>query len=503
MVNKISASDRYTYVITETGIVNSLDPLDADQTVNMPVARMIYATPIEADQRGDLKSTILDSFNYNEKTKSMIWTVKKGIYFSDGSLIEPSDIAFAVLRMIRARPKFPVLEDIVGVEDWLTAQRPLETLPEGVQVDGQKIEIRFRKNLDHPIFRFCLELFSVIPKRCVDLSNNKINCSEIPSSGHYRLISKSDSELLFEKRDLNEVFGSKVPTKINFKYMTPSEAVDFSQKMDSTTIISGSELRFTINDFHNLKKKTQVSYAPASRLVGLVINPNAAPFNDKRCRLVFAKAFRETFKSIAHGERKSEFSLFTDLLPGYISSDEFQSQIESKLNANDLVECKMKFQENPIHWLKSKSNPNSFFVQVMEKIFLSLGIENQDPIQSETQKDEVEMFVNGKLSVSSFQTGFWAFDPAGDVQMLFTPNLHKSLCFVSKDPKTQDLIKNLEIAKDKNSAFAALNRHIFNESLLNVFTHVRRFVAAKDQSLIQEAPVSITAPAPWQYFKVD
>jgi hypothetical protein len=308
---------------------------------------------------------------------------------------------------------------------------------------------------------------------------------------------------MFEKRDLNEIFGSKVPQKITFKYMAPTEAVQFSQKIDSTTIISGTELRFTINDLQSLKESVQISYAPASRLVGLVINPNIPPFNDSKCRAVFANDFRETFKSIVHGERKIEFSLFTDLLPGYVTSAELQSSVVSKLNANDLVSCKMKLQENPIHWLKSKSNPNSFFVQVMEQVFANLGIENQEPILADTQKDEVEMFVSGKLSVSSFQTGFWAFDPSGDVQMLFTPNLHKSLSFVSQAPKTQILVKNLESTKDKNSAFAILNRHIFSGSLFNVFTHVRRFVASKDQRLIQEAPVSITAPAPWQYFKVE
>ncbi|MDZ4084208.1 MAG: hypothetical protein U1E10_14790, partial [Bdellovibrionales bacterium] len=54
----------YRYVITETGIFSSLDPLDADVTSNLPVARMIYATPLETSETNQLTSRVLESFRY-------------------------------------------------------------------------------------------------------------------------------------------------------------------------------------------------------------------------------------------------------------------------------------------------------------------------------------------------------------------------------------------------------------------------------------------------------
>lgn len=42
MTNTTYSSNSLEYIITETGLFDSLDPLDADKTQNLPVARMIY-----------------------------------------------------------------------------------------------------------------------------------------------------------------------------------------------------------------------------------------------------------------------------------------------------------------------------------------------------------------------------------------------------------------------------------------------------------------------------
>lgn len=60
-----SSKGQYKYVITETKSPTSLDPLDGDQTQNLSVQRMIYATPVEVDQNGTLKSLVLSEFSYN------------------------------------------------------------------------------------------------------------------------------------------------------------------------------------------------------------------------------------------------------------------------------------------------------------------------------------------------------------------------------------------------------------------------------------------------------
>ena len=495
--------DYYTYVITETSAATSLDPLDADQTVNLPVARMLYATPLEVDLKGDLTSKILDLFEYDDQAQVMTWKVKSGLKYSDNSDLTSADVAFAVARMVYTRPTFPVIEDIKGVKEWSKSKDALKSLPEGIQVDGQIVKIQFGKKQDHPLFRFCLEIFSVIPKSCVDIESNKITCKEIPASGHYKMISKTENEFQFEKVDSNPIHGLKAPQKLIFKYMSAQEAVRTAHEFDAQTIIAGSELRYSIDEIKELQSKIKISFAPASRIVGLVINPNVGAFKDKKCRQVFAKAFRDAFHEMVGDARESESSVFTDLLPGYLKNEELYDGISSGLTADDVARCKSQLQSEPIKWLKATNNPKSIFVVVMERVFSELGIGPAAPVVEETQKDEDELFLSGKVAVKGFQTGFWAFDPAGDIQMLMTPNMHKTLQFVSQDAEMQNLIRNLKTSGLEKSAFAKLNQHIYSESLFNVFTHLRRFYAAKDSSLIMEAPVSITSPAPWQVFRME
>ena len=38
------------YLVTESGIFTSFDPLDADATNNLPAIRMLYLTPLEMFQ---------------------------------------------------------------------------------------------------------------------------------------------------------------------------------------------------------------------------------------------------------------------------------------------------------------------------------------------------------------------------------------------------------------------------------------------------------------------
>lgn len=490
----------YNYIITETGISNSLDPLDADQTNNLPVARMIYATPIEINQKGELSSSVLESFRYDENEYSMEWVVKSGIKYTDNTDLLPSDVAFAVSRMIYARPTFPVIEDILGVSEWIKSKRALETLPVGIQVEENKIKIQFSKKQDHPLFRFCLEIFSIIPKSCVNLENNKIQCDQIPASGHYQLSKKSDNEITFLKRGDRQIFGLKVPEVMTFKYVSNSESVEYSKSMNDQSIITGTDIRFSNVDMAALKDNSHLVYAPASRIVLLLLNPNVGAFKDVKCRQIFMRSFRESFNKIYGEYLESESSVFTDLLPGYLSQDEFDD-VSKEIGVDEIIACKSKLQKEPVRWLKAKSNPKSIIVQTMENVFSSLGIDKNEPIHADTQKNEPEMFLKGELSLLGFQTGFWALDPAGDVQMLMTPNMHKYLGFVTEDKAMQKLIRDLK--SSGKDGFLNLNRYIYNQALFNVFSHGRRFVAVKDRNILQEAPLSITSPAPWQYFKME
>ena len=152
-------NNQYQYIITNVGEPDSFAPLDGDKWQNMPLARMIYLTPIEISSEDELVSTILESFTYDQKKKKMEWTVKSGLTYNNGEKITVEDVVFSVLRMMYRMPLFPVIKNILGIDNWKKGPDPLNSLPEGIKVSRNNIEIFFNKKIKAPFFRFCLELF--------------------------------------------------------------------------------------------------------------------------------------------------------------------------------------------------------------------------------------------------------------------------------------------------------------------------------------------------------
>lgn len=493
--SQAKASTQFRYIITETSAPSSLDPLDADNTANLPVARMIYATPLEAAVNNQLTSRILESFRYDAENRRIEWKVKPGIKYEDGTPLTADDVAFAVARMAYTRPKFPVIEAVDGLNDWIKAKSALKTFPKGITVSDNVVRIQFARTVDHPLFRFCLELFSIIPRKCVDSATNKITCTEIPESGLYKIAAQDQKQITFVKR--TGVSEPSAPSQIKFEYKTPTELAAELGKLDDATVVAGNESFFAPGILHDLEGKLSVRYTPAARFSVIQINQSVGPFNDKKCRQLFAKTFRESYREIAKGS-PVEGSVFTKILPGYLSLKDLEG--DGALSASEIQRCKDKLAKGTFPWGYAEPERDAIFFQALSRTFETLGIKATKPIVKQTRKEFSDQFSEGKVAFFNAGSGFWALDPAGDMKMLLTPNLHKPLKHVSDDEKLQTLIGQLS---SSSSTYAKVNRYLFEEARFNVYTHVRRFFAAKNKNLLGDVPFAITSPAPWQVFRVD
>ena len=484
-------NSNFNYIITETNMPNSFDPLDADKTQNLPAVRMIYATPLEMDNSDRLTSLVLESFKYEPKDKTITWMVKNGIKYSDGTPITPADIAFAVTRMAYIRPKFPVLEHIVGLADWLKMKNPMTGRPSGIQVSDNKITIKLVKNVPHPLFRFSLELFSIIPQKCVDAKTNKISCSSVPASGRYHIVTKNEREIHFEKRP---DAANNVPAKITFKYMSPSAVVSQLTTLDSHTAVAGNEVMYSLPDISHLKNSGTINFLPSSRFALILINPEMPPFNDVNCRNAFAQEFRNQYTKIVNGNSIGEESLFTKILPGYLAKNEFQDHSHAS------AECKSKFKSLDIKWGYVDTEADTPFVITLKQTMKALQIDSV-PQTFPNRQAYGDALTAGKINFMNFNSGFWSLDPSGDLQMLFTPNLHQPLNHLSGDSKFQALIKDVAAKPDDLAGYVKVNRYLHDGAIFNVYAHVRRFYFSTNKSLLREGQFGISAPTPWEIFR--
>lgn len=487
------------FVTTKGGKPTSFDPLNADSSENFHAALMMYLTPIELSVNDELRSTLLSDFGYDPQTKNMTWVAKDGPTYADGSKITAEDIAFSVARMAFTRPTFPILRDIVGLKEWLASANPLTTFPAGIKVEGQKILIAFDRPARHPLARFVLTTFSVIPKKCVDLKTNKLSCEMPPASGYFQLKKREQggSRWIFERRKEYTVLeNKKLPDALSLEYWSPDEVMKNLPLSDKNTVIRTHESAYSPEDLKQLKSLTQQATRNGSSFGCFVINPHVEPFQDQSCRKVFVNLFREEYQKLFEATLPLESSLFTRLLPGYLPQSTFQ-----KFEVKNSAECLERLQKHPPLFANLEGHSDfTLFHKTMLKVYDKLGIKNLEPVEIKERKEMRVLFMSGKIALFVSSSQFWELDPGGDLKMFLTPNMHPPLKFVIEDKRLQELVSKVDSTEnpsENKKFFEDINRFVYDQTLLNVYSHFQMLLVSKKGHQLDPAKYSLTITKPW------
>lgn len=485
----------------------SFDPLDADKYMNLKPMRMLYATPLEVTTNNILTSTVLDAFTYNKAEQVMKWVVKSNLKYSDNTELNVDDVVFSVLRMLAARPTFPVLNKIEGINEWLSEKNKYNTLPSGIVVTNNEISFKFSGKIQNPMFRFVLELFSIIPKKCVDLATNKLICRTPPQSGMYNLARLDDKSVSFElRKTTNSDLNTTAPKNIIFNYKTADELNKAPIDLDQHTVITGSDFRVIVdapNFWSHLTKTHVVKKMPASSYAFLLLNHNQHPFfQSKDCRFKFANEFRNNFQAEMGGLFNLDRSFFPKLLPGYLSNEILLEDTNVKKTSCTLIK-----DSKPIKWAINKQIANSWYPKVLKKTFENLGIKNNEMLVVDNFSDLETLFIKNEISMIYLASAFWAQDPVGDLKMLFTPNMHELLNDAYSNLELRERLANIDENVELNShikqQMEEFNKYLYSDATVNAYAHTQTFYASSKESLLKDLPQAVTAPAPWQLFNVE
>jgi hypothetical protein len=487
------------YIITETGPSLSLDPLDADNSENLPVARMVYATPLEVSQSDQLTSQVLESFGYEQKTKTITFVLKSELHFSDGTPLTIQDLQMAVLRMAAKRPSFPVIRNIVGISKWARGPSPLTWALPGLSIQGNELKIQLDQHIEHPLYRFVLELFSIIPSRLVDKVSAKLKAQEIPSSGPYVLSSRSPELWMFKKRrDLNDNLFVGAPDKIYFVYPKKKDVDSLSRELVGNSVIAATESMYAEEDLKKISLEHEVKFLPSLRINAFLLNPRVAPFDRRECRRQFARYFRKSLNDRKVQIASASASLFSKLIPGYRT----QEWLETQANAETEKECAGDLSKMRFKWGRVPSFSQILFQEGLEEAMKALKIPRTEPEVFENRTAMTQAYFEGKIAIIPVSTGFWPLDPIGDLQKLFTPNMHVVLQDLTEDSVLQSLILDSQNkSHGLDAVLGRVNAHLYHEGKMNVFAHVRRFFVAPKTRSLKTVPTSIGTPAPWRIFR--
>lgn len=478
----------------------SLDPLDADISANLAAARMVYTTPLEVTVDNRLTSQVASEFSYDPSTATIRFVIKTDLKFSDGTDLTVEDVAFSISRMAYSRPRFPVLADIKGLHEWLSTKSPLESFPNGITINGQELRIKLDRNIHNPLYRFCLEVFSIVPRSLVDRGTNKLKIHRPPSSGLYVIDSETEHETTFRLwKSPIDSHRIQTPLKITLR----QGPFDFSNVNDfpHKTVLAGFE---DVNRMGNIDLERlgfKVTWTPASSYFAAILNPMVPPFNDPNCRALFAKEFRKAFSQELSSSAGVEPSFFPRVVSGYLDS----SQLDGS-RPKGIESCSDRLRSVPLKWVQFRGNKRySYFERILEKMQSQSTLRLSAPGTVSTMEENKSAFLSGMTALYFFGSGFWPLDPVGDVQMLFTPYLHKHLAPVWSDPEVLSRIDRIRLNSDEKNVknlMEDLNRYMYRESIFVPFMHFRRYFASKSDGTLRDLPLAVQQPYPWQVFNL-
>lgn len=483
-----------TFVMAESDLPNSLDPLQADYSNNLHASQMVHRTILEVGNDNTLQSSVLSDFGYNSNTHEIYFTVRPDAKFSDGSAISTNDVAMTIKRMALKRPNFPVLKHIVGVAPWSKKGDALSAELPGLRIDGTTLRIYLDHNIENPLFRFALPLFGVVKAGCVDLAANSLK-TDCVTSGNYSLGTTVGDTLTFKR---NSTAPERLPEEVRIRYLPRAiSSADLAQMQDGNFVI-------LVQDYALESSRQGQGFArieqPNSRFSIFLLNPRSDIFANVDCRRYFAHVVRSHFAASSPLVQK-ESSIFSRLIPGSMSAEELEQA--APLSSSVVAQCKRTLAGKTVRWLPSPNNSNATFQQVLEGAVAELGMKKEvlSPAAG-GGADRFDRFVAGEYDVLLGGSGFWAFDPVGDLQMLFTIGLHKPLSFVANDSRLQKMLTGLEFELDPGPRMKQINQYLYSQGLFNVFSHSKRVYLVKGDGVSPSIPIAITPPAPWQVFNV-
>lgn len=492
----IMKEEQATFVVTTAGALFSYDPLKADYARNIDAMRLLYATPLEMNENGALSSTVLENFKFDAQTNKITFILRSDVHYEDGSLMTIEDLGLAIKRMMIGHEIFPVIREIVGIKEWLKQKYPLKSLPKGMVIDETKrsLEIQLGGRVTEPLFRFSLELFSIIPSRCVDMEKSTLICPVPPFSGRYRLgnnlitkVGKKAFYPVFVKFE-SRSNSSDYPKDMWLAFMSPARIVEYAADFNNFTVIKANEIDIPNFQRQILTEKMKVYSGPKLLYSVITLNPKSKTFATKRVRQYFAMKFREGVREYG---LEPQGSIFTALLIGYLPLKDLQKRIPS-FSKKEEIEIIKHLKKYPPVFIKDAATGLHPFTYIFSSVLKKLEIPELEPI---VKGEYADLWERGVLALRPASSGFWPMDPTGDIRMVFTPGMH---AFVVQEPKISKLVADLRDG-DKNS-HESLNRFMFEDSKMAITTNYSRiYFVAKNSPIFM--PYGISAPQSWSFFK--
>ncbi len=499
-------SSEYRLVLPTSDFPISYDPLDADLVNNSYLMKLRYFTPIEVDHEDKFRSSVLKSFDYDNRKFQMTWKVRSDLKYADGTAITPNDIVLAIKRMAIKRSQFPVLNTVKGLKEWSVRREPLGQDIPGLKLVGDTITIDFDQNVTNPFFQFSLSLFAIQTSRCFDLKTTKLICDLPPVSGYYDYLEASPKldpkdgkfpPIRFALRKGFDKSGTfKMPPRITLEYSNET-LPELVKKMDGRSVATTLDSRLTDEFINQFRSTVDIKRLPKTAIWYLLLNPNFEAFKSASCRRIFANKYRDLYGARVASVKVATKSFSSPIMPGYLTNEEMLANFPKE----DPKSCLEVFKKNPVRYKKMFP----FWDKLIEDTMVSVGMPTSGVYKGENTISSIfDSFVANDTAVLTAYVSFWPLDLASGFDMFFSPGMHSQLKYLLEDNRLSSAANKLFKEPDPSKAsdyYKEINLMLYSEAQLNALSYFGGVYISKT-SQVNKLPVATSEPNPWHLFGV-
>jgi hypothetical protein len=428
----------------------SSDPLEYDSFYHHIAFGSVFGNLVSQYKLGEHSPELAQSWRVSSDQKEWVFTLKKGLTFSDGTLITAKSFELSWLRLAKImkerHSKSGFFENLLGYDQ--LNQFSTEIL--GLQSNNENLIIKLIKPMPGLLDKISFGLYSLVHPSQFDQASGKWTAEKqnLISSGAYQMIDWNDNRLVLSLR-------KEYPSDLYHK--TPIQEIELFWKKDAhptneIDIVMGSELSTPPNRNFILHGGPPSSIF-FMRLMGWQ-NPESLFFKNEN-RLAFRNEF---YKQLEKSGFKPIKSFFPLIIKGISEMPNFSHEHPS-IDTKKII--------------RIPSYPPPAFPSFLPDQTIDMAIEaakifnlsvKQTSINLETLFDEIEKQSKSTTwDIVRYGTGILASDPIDDVKFMF-----QSKEGILLPDETGEIAKEL----DKNPIdLQKINQLLWNDGIIWPVTH--------------------------------
>lgn len=384
----------------------SSDPLEYDSFYHHIAFGSVFGNLVSQYKLGEHSPELAQSWRVSPDQKEWVFTIKKGLTFSDGTPITAKSFVLSWLRLAKImkerHSRSGFFENLLGYDKLNKSSIEID----GLQSSEENLVIKLIKPMPGLLDKISFGLFSLVHPSQFDQVSGKwiANKKNLISSGAYQMITWNDNQLVLSLR-------KEYPSSLHHE--NPIEEIEIFWKKDfhptaEIDIAMGSELSTPPNSNFILHGGPPSSIF-FMRIMGW--QDSESFFYKKENRLAFRNEFYSQLEKSGFKPTRSFFPLIINGIAEMADSSSEPISIDTTKN------------------IRIPSYPLPAFPSLLPDQTIDMAIESankfnllvkRNPIDLITLFDEIEK--NSKKStwdIVRYGTGILASDPIDDVKFMF------------------------------------------------------------------------------------